>query len=104
MRRAGSAAWDMGPHGHWKTTTFVCELRSEGLVAPLVRDGPINGQALAPILGAGDIVVQDNLGSHEVAGVREAVEAREAELRYLLYGLPRLTAPTSTRSGRCSRS
>ncbi|SER78212.1 hypothetical protein SAMN04244573_04304, partial [Azotobacter beijerinckii] len=43
-------------------TTFVCALRSEGLVAPLVLDGPVNGrafrawieQALAPTLGAGD--------------------------------------------------
>ena len=79
------------PHGHWKTTTFVCALRSEGLVAPLVLDGPINGrafrawieQALAPTLGGGDIVVMDNLGSHKVAGVREAIQARGAELRYL---------------------
>ncbi|MFB8828827.1 IS630 family transposase [Azotobacter sp. CWF10] len=72
------------PHGHWKTTTFVCALRSDGLVAPLVLDGPINGQAfrawiepaLAPTQGAGDIVVMDNLGSHKVAGVREAIQAR----------------------------
>ncbi|MFB8828755.1 transposase [Azotobacter sp. CWF10] len=49
------------PHGHWKTTTFVCALRSDGLVAPLVLDGPINGRAfcawiepaLAPTLGPG---------------------------------------------------
>ncbi|GAB3467327.1 hypothetical protein GCM10027398_14590 [Azotobacter salinestris] len=79
------------PHGHWKTTTFVCALRSEGLFAPLVLDGPINGQAfrtwveqaLAPTQGAGDIVVMDNLGSHKVAGVREAIQARGAELCYL---------------------
>jgi len=69
---------------------FVCALRSEGLVAPRVLDGPINGrafrawieQALAPTLGAGDIVVMGNLGSHKVAGVREAIQARGAELRY----------------------
>ena len=30
------------PHGHWKTTTFVAGLRLEGVVAPLVFDGPIN--------------------------------------------------------------
>ena len=79
------------PYGHWKTTTFLCALRTEGLIAPLVLDGPINGrtfrawveQALAPTLGVGDIVVMDNLGSHKVAGVREAIEARGAELRYL---------------------
>jgi hypothetical protein len=35
---------------------------------------------LAPALLPGDVVVMDNLGSHKVAGVREAVEAT---LRYL---------------------
>ncbi len=38
---------------------------------------------LAPTLAAGDIVVLDNLGSHKVAGVREAIEARGASLVYL---------------------
>ena len=33
------------PHGHWKTTTFVVGLRNNGLVAPMVLDGPINGAA-----------------------------------------------------------
>ena len=37
------------PHGHWHTTTFLCGLRHDGLVAPLVLDGAINGEAfLAP--------------------------------------------------------
>lgn len=31
------------PHGHWKTTTFVAALRSNGLVAPTVIDGAMNG-------------------------------------------------------------
>jgi transposase len=31
----------------------------------------------------GDIVVMDNLPSHKVAGIREAIEAAGAELRYL---------------------
>ena len=30
-------------HGQWRTTTFVAGLRSTGLVAPLVLDGPMNG-------------------------------------------------------------
>src|SRR6516225_6441730 len=57
------------PHGHWKTTTFVAGLRSTGLTAPGVIDGPMNGsvflayveQILAPSLKSGDIVVMDNL-------------------------------------------
>jgi len=79
------------PHGHWKTTTFVAGLRLDGLSAPLVLDGPINGEAfrayveqfLAPTLSPGDIVVMDNLGSHKVVGVREAIQARGATLLYL---------------------
>ena len=31
------------PHGHWKTTTFVAALRADGLVAPMVIDGAMNG-------------------------------------------------------------
>lgn len=33
------------PHSHWKTTTFVACLRTTGIVAPLVLDGSINGEA-----------------------------------------------------------
>jgi transposase len=79
------------PHGHWHTTTFLCGLRHDGLVAPLVLDGAINGaaflayieQMLAPTLRLGDIVICDNLASHKIAGVREAIEARGASLLYL---------------------
>jgi transposase len=79
------------PHGHWKTTTFVAGLRTSGMVAPMVLDGPINGeifqayvdQVLVPELRPGDIVVMDNLGCHKGAGVREAIEAAGAELLYL---------------------
>jgi transposase len=38
---------------------------------------------LAPTLHLGDIVVMDNLAAHKVTGVRQAIEARGAELRYL---------------------
>jgi transposase len=79
------------PHGHWHTTTFLCGLRTTGTVAPLVLEGAINGRAfrayieqmLAPTLAPGDIVVMDNLGSHKVEGVREAIEAQGARLLYL---------------------
>jgi transposase len=79
------------PHGHWKTKTFVAALRRDGITAPCVIDGAMNGalfrawveQFLAPTLRPGDIVVMDNLGSHKVAGVRAAIEAAGAELRYL---------------------
>jgi transposase len=79
------------PHGHWQTTTFVAGLRTSGMVAPMVLDGPINGelfqtyveQVLVPDLRPGDIVVMDNLGSHKGAGVRTTIEAAGASLLYL---------------------
>lgn len=87
----GERCIGQAPYGHWKTTTFVCALRTTGLIAPLVLDGPINGaafrawvdQALVPELRPGDIVVLDNLGSHKVAGIAEAIQATGAQLRYL---------------------
>ena len=79
------------PHGHWKTITFVGALRRSGMTAPLVIDSTMTGptflayveQCLAPTLKRKDIVVMDNLPTHKVAGVREAIEARGAKLRYL---------------------
>lgn len=79
------------PHGHWKTTTFLAGLCHDRLIAPLVLDGPIDGdsfrayveQFLAPALRPGQIVVMDNLSSHKVAGIREAIEAVGSRLLYL---------------------
>jgi len=77
------------PHGHWKTTTFTAGLRHDGVAAPMVLDGPMNGeaflayveQALVPELRQGDIM--DNLPAHKVHGVRQVIEAAGASLRYL---------------------
>src|SRR6516165_6847503 len=79
------------PQGHWKTLTFVAGLRRNGMTAPRVIDGSMSGktflayveQSLAPALKRKDIVVMDNLPAHKVPGVREAIEARGATLRYL---------------------
>jgi len=38
---------------------------------------------LCPSLQSGDIVIADNLSSHKVAGLREAIEAVGATIRYL---------------------
>ena len=40
-------------------------------------------QGLAPTLQADDLVIMDNLATHKVAGVREAIESVGARLRYL---------------------
>ena len=74
------------PHGHWKTTTFTAGLRLDGLTAPMLLDGPMNGaaflayveQVLVPTLVPGDLVFMDNLPAHKVTGVKEAIEAAGA--------------------------
>ena len=79
------------PHGHWKTTTFTAGLRINGMAAPMVLDGPMNGdaflayvrQVLVPELSPGDVVIMDNLPAHKVSGVHDAIEAAGANLIYL---------------------
>ena len=79
------------PQGHWRVTTVVAGLRTSGITVPCVFDGAINGarfrayveQMLAPTLRPGDVVVLDNLNSHKVAGIREAIETQGAQLLYL---------------------
>jgi len=87
----GTRCMGHAPYGHWKTTTFLCGLRTVGLVAPLVIDGPINGelfrawveQMLVPVLQPGDMVVLDNLRSHKVAGIEEAIRTAGGKVLYL---------------------
>jgi transposase len=65
--------------------------RIVGLVAPMVLDGPINGdwfeayvtKVLVPELQPGDIVIMDNLSSHKRVAVKEKIEAAGATLRFL---------------------
>jgi len=79
------------PYGHWLTTTFTAGLRRNALIAPMLLDGPMSGdaflayaeQVLAPELAEGDVVIMDNLPAHKVDGVRQAIEAAGARLVYL---------------------
>lgn len=79
------------PQCRWSTTTFLGAIRSTGFIAPLCVEGTINGQVfkawveqhLVRELQPGDIVVMDNLSSHKVKGVVEAIEAAGASVRYL---------------------
>jgi transposase len=69
----------------------IAALRHDEIAAPCVFDGPMSGASfltyvehfLAPALRNGDVVVMDNLASHKVAGVKEAIERAGATLRYL---------------------
>jgi transposase len=65
----------------------------------MVLDGPMDGEAfliyvqtfLCPTVHPGDIGIADNLPRHKVAGVRAAIEAAGATLRYLPPYSPDLT-------------
>ena len=79
------------PFGHWNTMTFIAALRQDGIVAPWLIDGPINGEAfrtcvepvLVPALRPDDIVILDNLGSHKAPAIRKAIQAAGARLLFL---------------------
>lgn len=95
------------PFGHWKTITVTAGLRTSGLTATALFDGPMTGarfrgyveETLVPALRPGDTVVLDNLPAHKVSGIRERIEAAGARLLYLpAY------SPTSTRSNSPSPS
>jgi transposase len=79
------------PHGHGMTTSLTAGLRLDGIAAPMLLEGPIDGaalladieQLLVPTLTIGDTVIMANLSVHKLAGVREAIEAAGAKLVYL---------------------
>jgi transposase len=79
------------PLGGWQAVTFVGALTANGLVAPWALEGAMNGawflayveQVLVPALRPGMVVVMDNLPSHKVSGVREAIEGAKCRLEYL---------------------
>jgi transposase len=89
--RRGKRLVDKAPHGHWKTSTFIAALRHNRLTAPFTIDGAVNGEVfltyvrrvLVPTLKKGDIVIMDNLGSHKIQGIREALRAAGATLLFV---------------------
>ena len=88
--------------------TFLAGLRVQGIIAPCVIDGPINGpmflawvtQFLVPTLRPGDIVVLDNLW----AATKATPSGAPFETPAPIASCCRPTAPTSTRSSRPSPS
>ena len=79
------------PHGHYQTSTLIAAIGLEGPRAPWIFDGPMNGEmflawvkkGLVPVLKKGDLVILDNLATHKVLGVREAIEEVGSRLMYL---------------------
>jgi transposase len=87
----GERAVGSTPINYGRNLTLIGALSSGGLDALLTIEGATDGEVfrvytqrvLCPTLKAGDIVVMDNLGAHKVSGIREAIEARGAQLIYL---------------------
>jgi transposase len=79
------------PFGKWHTQTFIAGLRWDGLVAPWVVDGAVDGPAfdayvrtqLAPDLRRGDVVILDNLNVHKSPRAAQALAARGAWVLFL---------------------
>lgn len=79
------------PQGHYQTTTLVSAICLTGPAAPWLFEGAMDGEmflawireGLVPVLRRDDRVIMDNLATHKVAGVRQAIEGAGATLLYL---------------------
>lgn len=89
--RRGRRVREAVPARRWRTLSVLGAIRRSGWVGAMTIEAPTDGeiflayleQVLGPQLQPGDIVVMDNLAAHKVAGVRESIQARGAELLYL---------------------
>lgn len=87
----GKRLVDSVPAGHWQSNTLLAAIRLDGVFAPMVLDGPVNGesfagyieQSLVPELAAGDIVIMDNLPAHKSQRITQAIEGAGCTLVYL---------------------
>ena len=89
----GARVVDYTSHGHWKTTTMLSAIRTDGVIkdASILVDGPMNTATfvdyittcLVRTLKPGDVVVMDNLSAHKSSAVKKAIEEVGAELLYL---------------------
>ena len=87
----GKRAYAAKPRNRGRAVTLIGAMGVDGLVATMTIEGGTDGevvrsyveQVLAPQLRPGNVVILDNLKAHKVAGIREAIEAAQATLRYL---------------------
>ena len=79
------------PFGGWGTQTFIAGLTSEGLIAPWVIKGAMDGSAFAtyvrdvltPELTPGTVVILDNLATHRNVEAAEAIRDAKCWFLYL---------------------
>jgi transposase len=94
------------PHGHWKTSTFVAALRHNGVTAPFLLDGPMNGLTFRAYV---EQILAPTLAATSSSWTMSAFTKLPASARRLKRVAPscsicRRTAPTSTRSNNYSLS
>jgi transposase len=89
--RKGQRIHEATPGGHWKILTILGAMGLGGMVASMTVEAATDtdvflaylDEVLCPQLRPGDVVVMDNLSSHKVAGVRERLQQRGADVLYL---------------------
>lgn len=87
----GRRAYGYAPRNHTQNTTLVAALTLGGIQDSMAVEGAMDAvafvawleQGLGPTLAAGQIVVMDNLNVHKGERVREIIEGRGCELRFL---------------------
>lgn len=89
--RRGKRVHEATPGGHWKILTILGAMSLDGMLATMTVEAATDtdiflaylDDVLCPQLRPGDVVVMDNLSSHKVAGVRERLQQRGADVLYL---------------------
>ncbi len=87
----GARVHEGAPQGNWKILTILGAMSSRVIIAAMTVEAAGDreifltylDEVLCPQLQPGDVVVMDNLSSHKVDGVRQRIEACQAELLYL---------------------
>lgn len=87
----GDRLKESAPGGHWNTTTILSAMRHDGSTESMTIEGATTAEVftayicniLCPTLRSTDVVILDNLSSHKVPGIREAIEKTGATLKYL---------------------
>ena len=87
----GTRLKESAPGGHWNTTTILSAIRLDGSTESMTIEGATTADVfliyirriLCPTLRSTDVVILDNLSSHKVPGIREAIEKTGAPLKYL---------------------
>ena len=87
----GKRLVDSAPAGRYETLTLMSAIRLDGVVAPMLLDGPVNAETFAgyvedclvPELEPGDILIMDNLPAHKSVRITKAFEVAGCILVYL---------------------